>query len=121
MIVAGFGFRKKATVESLRSALRLAAGEHKVFALASHAEKDGALVEALADELGLPHLRIAGSVVVAQPVETQSSCSEAAYGTGSVAEALALAGAGAGAKLLGPREVSEDRAATCALAKGEAS
>ncbi|MHA6346914.1 cobalamin biosynthesis protein, partial [Roseivivax sp. CAU 1761] len=43
----------------------------------------------------------------------------ARYDTGSVAEAAALAAAGPGARLLGPRAVSPDGCATCALAQGK--
>lgn len=119
MIVAGFGFRVKASIDSLRGALHLAAEGQSVSALASYADKESALVQALAEELGVPHLKIAAEHAAAQPVLTQSSCSEAAYGVGSVAEAVALAGAGQGSTLLGARVVSPDRAATCAVAKGE--
>ncbi|MEM1429934.1 MAG: cobalamin biosynthesis protein, partial [Pseudomonadota bacterium] len=55
-----------------------------------------------------------------QVTATQSGASRGSYGTGSVAEAAALAAAGPGARLLAPRSVSDDRLATCALAKSRA-
>ena len=110
MIVAGFGFSTRATVESLRSAYaKVGAAE----VLATLPDKR-ALLDDLGAELGLPVVTVAGR---AETV-TQSPASMAARGTGSVAEACALDAAGPGAYLLGPRVVSDDRLATCALAKG---
>ncbi|MFP4328377.1 MAG: cobalamin biosynthesis protein, partial [Paracoccaceae bacterium] len=48
---------------------------------------------------------------------TRSAYALDTYRTGSVAEACALAAAGPGALLLGPRAISSDRMATCALAR----
>ncbi|GAB4262578.1 MAG: cobalamin biosynthesis protein [Pararhodobacter sp.] len=113
MIVAGFGFSTKATLASLHSAYLAAGGG--AAALATLADKAGALAP-LGAALELPVI----AVDTALPdTITQSERSRAARGTGSVAEACALAAAGPGAYLLGPRAVSDDRLATCALARGE--
>ena len=108
MIVAGFGFSSRATVESLKGALA-ATGQtpDKVATLADKA--------ALLAGLGLPVIAVTGPL---PDTPTQSAASLAARGVGSVAEGCALAAAGPGAYLLGPRRVSPDGLATCAIAKG---
>ena len=110
MIVAGFGFSSRATPESLSGAL--AATGFRPEALATLADKAGALAP-LGEALGLPVIAVTGPL---PETATQSAASLKARGTGSVAEACALAAAGPGAYLLGPRAVSPDRLATCALA-----
>lgn len=112
MIVAGFGFRSGATLESLRAALALAqTGAPPVTHVASVADK-----LPLLRGLGLPVIAATGIEQVATP--SRSPASLAARGTGSVAEAAALLAAGPGARLLAPRCISPDRMATCALAEG---
>lgn len=119
MIVAGFGFRAAARVESLRDALA-AAGPAGPDVLATIEEKAGAAVfRAFAGEMALPVRAVPAADLGRQMTVTQSAASQAARSTGSVAEAAALAAAGPGARLLGPRAVSDDRMATCALAEGE--
>ena len=122
MIVAGFGFRAAATVTSLRDALDLARqglGEDQPIAcLATAADKAvTAPFAALADALGLPIRGIDTARLTTQHTPTRSSASQAARGTGSVAEAAALAAAGAGSSILVPRVISGDGMATCALAE----
>lgn len=112
MIVAGFGFSTRATLESLRGALAATGGRPQ--ALATLADKAPALAP-LAEALDLPLIAVSGPLPA---TETQSAASLSARGTGSVAEATALAAAGPGAYLLAPRAVSPDRLATCALAQG---
>lgn len=112
MIVAGFGFSTRATLESLRGALAATGGRPQ--ALATLADKAPALAP-LAEALDLPLIAVAGPL---SDTKTQSATSLSARGTGSVAEATALAAAGPGAYLLAPRAVSPDRLATCALAQG---
>ena len=122
MIVAGFGFRKGANAESLQNAYARARDTATAdrFATLTHKantpefkhfarQQDAEVVLATRDDLGT------------QATITQSDASQGAYGTGSVAEAAALWAAGPGARLLGPRVVSEDRMATCALAIGDSS
>lgn len=113
VIVAGFGFRASATAASLADALARAAGGRVVAVHATVADK----ADALAAALGIPVMPVATAVLAAQPTRTHSSASLNARGTGSVAEAAALAAAGPGARLLGPRVVSADGRATCALAE----
>lgn len=118
MIVAGFGFRRTAGLSSLQAAFALAQDGHPaVTALAAPDDKSPALV-ALAKALALPLIAISAPALTAPPTATHSAASLAARRTGSVAEAAALAGAGSGASLLGPRQISPDRMATCALAEG---
>ncbi|MEM9248891.1 MAG: cobalamin biosynthesis protein [Pseudomonadota bacterium] len=118
MIVAGFGFRAAASVESLTDALQKANGS-RADAVATAADK-AATPEFVA--FGQTHhlriLEIAADALAEQCTVTQSSASRATRGTGSVAEAAALAAAGAGARLLQARVVSGDGLATCALAEG---
>lgn len=112
MIVAGFGYRAGASLQSLRSALALAqAGAPPVTHVASVADKLPLLAG-----LGLPML--AATAIDAIDTPTRSAASLAARGTGSVAEAAALAAAGPGARLLACRHISPDRMATCAIAEG---
>jgi len=119
MIVAGLGFRKGASVESLRSAYEMAAQGHVVAALATAEDKAGAsCLVALAEVLGLPVVAVAEDAVKAAQTVTQSPRVQALRGTGSLAEAVALSAAGDGARLAGPRQVSADRQATCAIALG---
>lgn len=111
MIVAGFGFSTRATAASLRGAYA-AAGAPRVSALATAADKVAGL-SGLATELGLPVIGVDGPL---PDTVTQSPASLTARGTGSLAEACALAAAGPGAVLQGPRALSPDRLATCAIA-----
>lgn len=118
MIVAGFGFRAGAGLSSLRGAFALAQqGQPPVTHLATAQDKLAALVP-LAEALSLPLTGVAVEALAAVPTTTRSVASLAARDVGSVAEASALAGAGAGAHLLGPRHISPDRLATCAIAQG---
>ncbi len=120
MIVAGFGFRSIASVESLREALARAGAAGRPGLLATAADKAASHVFAsFARELALPVRPVADAELTLQSTATRSAASQAARGTGSVAEAAALAAAGPGARLLGPRVVSRDRMASCALAQGE--
>ena len=117
MIVAGFGCRAGATVESLAAALAAAAEGRAVDRLAAPADRV-ALLTPLARALGLQVIAVADDALRAVRTPTRSPVSLAARGTGSVAEAAALHAAGPGARLLTRRHVSPDRRATCALAQG---
>jgi cobalt-precorrin 5A hydrolase len=109
-VVAGFGGTSRATLGSYRDALARAG---RADVLAGLAVKQG--VADLARDLGLPYVAVAQVAGTVTP--SQSPASLAAHGTGSVAEACALLAAGPGAVLLGPRVVSADGQATCALAQ----
>lgn len=118
MRVAGFGFRRGATVESLLAALAAAGGRTGVARLATVAAKaDAPVMTALADQLALPLVAVAGNDLATAVVATQSEKSMAMYGTGSVSEAAALIAAGPGARLVAARAISADTMATCAIAE----
>jgi cobalt-precorrin 5A hydrolase len=117
VIVAGFGFRRGVDIAALRAALALAQNGLAVTALATLREKAQTIAE-LAALLDLPLIAIDTAAIRNLPTITQSRASLAAYGVGSVAEAVALAAAGPGARLLAPRTISPDRTATCAIAHG---
>ena len=128
MMVAGFGFRRGATLASLRDALaqaleatQPATPAHAITLLAAAQDKAAApCLRALATDLGLPLRAVTSAHVANTTTLTNSDAVRALRGTGSTAEAVALAIAlthsGPGAKLLHPRSVSIDRLATCALA-----
>lgn len=119
MIVAGFGFRAAATGDSLAGALR-AATNSPVDAVAAPVDKCGSDVfVAFARELGVPLVSVTADDMQRAETLTKSQLVMKKRGTGSVAEAVALAAAGNGAELTGPRVVSGDRMATCAIAVGE--
>lgn len=121
MIVAGFGFRTGATVESLHLALERARdGRLTINHLAAPQDKLP-LLETLATELGLPFIGVAPDALTAIVTPTRSVPSLAERGVGSVSEAAALAAAGPGAKLIVHRCISSDRMATCAIAQGATS
>ena len=117
MIVAGFGFTSKATLDSLTEALSLAGRTPDRLATAADKAESPAF-QALARHLALPVAALSQQAIANHPTVTQSAASTAARGTGSLAEAAALAAAGPGARLLGARVISSDRRATCALAIG---
>lgn len=122
VIVAGFGFRATAAVESLEDALIQAGGGRQIACLATAQDKAGAAVfRRFASRFGLPVRGIDSASLEAQETQTQSQASHDARGIGSMAEAAALAAAGPGARLLVPRAISADGMATCALAEGDAS
>ena len=117
MIVAGFGFRGAATAESLLDALDKARGPQAPALLATAEDKAAApAFQALSARLGLPIHAVTLDALAQVETPTRSARVRALRGSGSVAEAAALVAAGPGASLLGPRAVSADRMATCALA-----
>ena len=119
MIIAGLGFSSAATTDSLRAAFEQASAGQVVDALATVADKKGhAALDEFAATTALPVHFIAPADLAGQPTLTCSNRSRATYGTGSVAEASALAAAGSGARLTSPRQISDDRLATCAVAIG---
>ncbi len=118
MIVAGFGFRKEASSDSLSDALARATRGHAPTVFATLQNKAGDLRE-FAKAQGLPLIPIAPELAAAQSTRTQSHASLTHKSTGSVAEATALAAAGPNARLIGPRSISTDRMATCAIAIGD--
>ena len=123
MIVAGFGFREAARVDSLRDALgqAMAVGE-RLTHLSVPEDKAGAnSIVTLAEQMDIPVLAVSDAVLAAIDTPTQSAVVLEKRGTGSVAEAVALAAVGEGGQLQGPRCISSDRLATCAIAIGKPS
>jgi cobalt-precorrin 5A hydrolase len=128
MMVAGFGFRRGATLASLRDALakalevaQPATPAQAITLLAAAQDKaEAPCLRALATDLGLPLCAVTPAHVANTPTLTNSDAVRALRGTGSTAEAAAMAAAlmhsGPGAKLLHPRSVSTDHRATCAIA-----
>jgi len=120
MRVAGLGFRREASIESLRDALAAAGGARGLDALATAADKAGAaVIVSLACELGLTIKPVSAEVLARAETSTRSARIEKMLGTGSLAEAAALAAAGQGARLISERSISRDRTATAAIAEGE--
>lgn len=119
MIVAGFGYRDGATMASFVAALALAQEGHPSVTLLAAPDDKIAALRPLALSLGLDLTAIPLNSLRAMHTQTSSTASLNAYGVGSVAEAAALAAAGEGATLLGPRHISPDRMATCAIATGQ--
>ncbi len=120
MIVAGFGFRNGTTIESLLEALNITQYQAQVQAIAAPEDKvELQVFQDLALHLDLPIRPCSEVEIQSQTVSTYSFASEKYRNSGSVSEAVALAAAGQYAHLLKPRNVSSDRMATCAIAKGD--
>ncbi len=118
MIVAGFGFRHAATLASLRSAYERT-GAPEVDALAAPEDKCAApCLRDFARAMNLPVVAVSAADLEAVRTPTQSPRVQATRGTGSVAEAAALVAAGTNATLTNLRVISEDRLATCSIARG---
>ena len=115
MIVAGLGFRKGVSAQSLRAALALV-GRADLLATAEGKEAEPGLLR-LSAETGLAIRAVSRASLAAQGIEG-SGRSMALYGTGSVAEAAALAAAGQGARLIATRKTGPDGMAVAALAEG---
>ena len=120
MKVAGLGFRKDATLASLREALFAAGGPEGLAAVATVSDKaDAAALKLLASECDLPIKAISMDVLATITTPTRSDAVIERFGTGSVAEAAALAAAGRRARLISTRKISQDRMATAAIAEGD--
>jgi len=120
MRVAGLGFQRQASLDSLREALLAAGGIHRLDALATASDKATApVLIALARELGLPIKAIPADQLAAIETPTRSARILSMRGTGSLAEAAALAAAGPYGRLVSTRIVSRDRTATAAIAEGD--
>ncbi|WP_296743941.1 cobalamin biosynthesis protein [Mesorhizobium sp.] len=120
MKVAGLGFRREATLASLRDALIAAGDHHDITAVATVDDKAGeTAIEVLARELNVPVKAVTPDRLAGVATLTQSAVVKARYGTGSVAEASALVAAGHNARLIVTRAVSRDGKATAAIAEGE--
>lgn len=120
--VAGFGFRNGTGIDSLLDALMMAGGAPRLTSIATVEGKDAApCLRALSERLSLPIVAVPRDDLQSAEVLTVSQKSIDMYGTGSVSEAAALVVAGPHARLIGPRTLSGDRMATCAIAEAEPS
>ncbi|MCG2666776.1 cobalamin biosynthesis protein [Bradyrhizobium sp. GCM10023182] len=120
MKVAGLGFKKEATLASLREALVAAGGPGGLAAVATISDKaDAEVLKQLAHECGVPIKAVPADVLASIETPTQSKRIAETFGTGSVAEAAALAAAGVRARLIATRAISQDRTATAAIAEGD--
>ena len=117
MTVAGFGFRRGASLASLESALEQLQRRYGPVQRLAAAQSMLALVEALGRERGMTVIAVDDACLPSAATLTHSPQSLQARSTGSVAEAVALLAAGPGAVLLGPRLISADRMATVAVAR----
>ena len=115
MIVAGLGFRKGISVESLTATLALV-GRCDALATAEGKESEPGLL-ALSQKFGLRIIAVPRDLLVRQDIRGWNR-GLSLYGTGSVAEASALAAAGPQAQLLVPRQKGPDRMAVVAVAEG---
>jgi cobalt-precorrin 5A hydrolase len=116
MKVAGFGFRKGASVESLAAAFTRAGGAADVFATVT-AKADAPCLTELAARFGVEVRLVNADDLPKAKVTTQSEKSTRLFGTGSLSEAAALIAAGPGARLITARVISPDSMATCAIAE----
>lgn len=116
--VAGFGFRREATLASLTQALDQLIDQYGAIEKLAAARSMLPLVEELGKLRGIEVIAVADVKLPTVATLTHSTQSMQARGTGSVAEAVALLAAGPGATLLGPRLISADRQATIAVAEG---
>lgn len=115
LIIAGFGYRAEATVESLKDAYDHLGGEADAIAVPE--DKAGFLcVKRFAESVGLPVHPVSSEAMQAIDTPTQAARVIEKRGTGSVAEACAMAIAGPNGRLMAMRTISSDRMATCALA-----
>ena len=120
MKVAGLGFKRDATLASLREALVAAGGAEGLAAVATVSDKaDAEALKQLARECGVPITAVPAEMLAGMDTPTQSNRIAEKFGTGSVAEAAALAAAGPHARLIATRVVSQDRTATAAIAEGD--
>lgn len=116
--VAGFGFRREATLASLAQALDQLTEQYEAIDKLAGAHSMLPLVEELGRLRSIEVIAVADAELPTVTTLTHSAQSLQARGTGSVAEAVALLAAGPNAKLVGPRIISADRQATAALAEG---
>ena len=120
IVIAGFGFRASAVLDSLTSALEKAADGLAVTGFAAPADKIyHPALTALARHCDLPLYAVDTETIKATDTATRSAIVLEKRQTGSVAEAAALALFNSTAKLICIRQISADGRAACALATGE--
>lgn len=114
MRIAGLGFRRGASAESLAAALALVGAAEALATAEDKVHEPG--LQRLARKLAVKVHAVSRAALEAQGVEGSARVM-AEYGTGSVAEAAALAAAGPGARLVVGRRTSPDGMAVAALAE----
>ena len=120
VVIAGFGFRASADLDSLRSAFEKAAEGRAVTGFAAPADKiNHPALTALARCCDLPLYAVERETMTATNTLTRSAIVMEKRQTGSVAEAVALALFTRPAELIRKRQISKDGRAVCALAAGE--
>jgi cobalt-precorrin 5A hydrolase len=117
MIVAGLGFRKGVSLDSLKAALALVPPAD-LLATAEGKESEPGL-QILAAELRVQIMAVPRDLLSAQGIDGPAR-TKALYGTGSVAEAAARAAAGPGARLVAARQTGPDGRCVVAAAEGRA-
>ncbi len=115
--IAGFGFRRSATIASLAEALERLEAQYGPADRLAAADSMRSRVERLGEARGLETLAVPDAALASADTHTHSPHSRRARSTGSVAEAVARLAAGPGSELLGPRLISMDRCATAAMAR----
>ena len=120
MLIAGFGFRASADINSLANAFEKTATCGLVDGFSAPADKiDHPALTALARRYELPVYAIETEIIKAMNTLTQSVTARKWRQTGSVAEAAALALFTTPARLVCKRQISDDGRAVCAVAEGE--
>tara|TARA_B100000963_G_scaffold39398_1_gene29261 strand:- start:142 stop:537 length:396 start_codon:yes stop_codon:yes gene_type:complete len=120
IVIAGFGFRASAVLDSLTSALEKAADGRAVTGFAAPADKiNHPALTALARRCDLPLYAVDIKIMKVTDTATRSAIVLEKRQTGSVAEAAALGLFTSPAELICIRQISADGRAVCALAIGE--
>ena len=118
--IAGFGFRSMANIDSLVNALNKASAQHKIAGFSAPEDKiNHSALRELARIYGLPLFAVENELMKSMETVTKSTVVIEKRQTGSVAESVALAFFKGPAKILGPRKISDDGLAVCAIAEGE--
>lgn len=114
MRVAGLGFRKGVSMESLKAALDLVGPFDAIATIAAKAHEPG--LQSLINILQLPFHAMSQEAIQTSE-RGGSALARLIYGTGSVAESAALAAAGPGARLVQAKRKTPDGMAVAAIAE----
>lgn len=116
MRVAGLGFRKGVSAESLAKVLAAVGPFDALATVASKAVEPG--LQRLISELGVPFHAVSQEMIQGSE-RAGMGLARLFYGTGSVAESAALAVAGPGARLVVTKVKGPDGMAVAAVAEAE--
>lgn len=114
MRVAGLGFRKGVSAESLGEVLSRVGPFDVIATVAAKSAEPG--LQRLISDLGLPFHAVSQEDLAASETRGQG-LARLFYGTGSVAESAALAAAGPGARLVTPKIKGADGMSVAAVAE----